>query len=384
MDSSNSYSVCCRNSYYWNINIGTTSSCRTSAGPPAGPPAGPVATDINCTTPCVDEAELTFDTATQAELDAKSVDDADADPTNELQDWNNLPAIPAGFADGVDNVNDADADPTNELNTSFSLSGTILTLIDAGGALAVDLSSLVGAATNLICGTPCVDEAELTFNPATQTELNTHVAVSSAHHARYTNAEAVTAVGPHYTDAEAVSAIEAATLTSLTTSGDYTYSSSQSRKMMISPLGFTPRITTELEPLNGGAIFFVPIAPALGTSTATYALTGLPDGAVVTKFICAFIDQSTTSDATFVCSLNSNLPAGTPSNSIQLASNQLTTSGSSTSKQFVTDSTINSPTIDTDNKFYWVKLDMIPDGTDCAGQCQFYEVIIEYDVSKAD
>lgn len=42
------------------------------------------------------------------------VDDADADPTNELQDWTTLPGIPADIADG-DQVDDADADPTNEL-----------------------------------------------------------------------------------------------------------------------------------------------------------------------------------------------------------------------------------------------------------------------------
>jgi hypothetical protein len=47
----------------------------------------------------------------QAEADAKAyadanddVDDADADPTNELQNWGSLPGIPAGFADGIDDV----------------------------------------------------------------------------------------------------------------------------------------------------------------------------------------------------------------------------------------------------------------------------------------
>jgi len=43
------------------------------------------------------------------------VDDADNDSTNELQNWSNLPGIPAGFSDGVDNVNDADSSTTNEL-----------------------------------------------------------------------------------------------------------------------------------------------------------------------------------------------------------------------------------------------------------------------------
>ena len=47
-------------------------------------------------------------------LDGDDVDDADADPTNELQNWNNLPEIPADLLDG-DDVDDADADPTNEI-----------------------------------------------------------------------------------------------------------------------------------------------------------------------------------------------------------------------------------------------------------------------------
>jgi len=45
---------------------------------------------------------------------------AESDPTvaasvKDGVDWTELTGIPAGFSDGVDNVNDADADPTNEL-----------------------------------------------------------------------------------------------------------------------------------------------------------------------------------------------------------------------------------------------------------------------------
>ncbi|MFT4537526.1 MAG: hypothetical protein ACI9P5_004911, partial [Saprospiraceae bacterium] len=66
-----------------------------------------------------------------------SVADNDNDSTNELQDWNSLPGIPAGFSDGIDNVDDADGDPTNELQDisivghDLSLSnGSTLTLPD--------------------------------------------------------------------------------------------------------------------------------------------------------------------------------------------------------------------------------------------------------------
>ena len=76
--------------------------------------------------------------------DTDDVNDADADPTNELQSWSTLPGIPAnidedstddfdgafssltgvpaGLADG-DDVNDADADPTNELQSWSTLPG---------------------------------------------------------------------------------------------------------------------------------------------------------------------------------------------------------------------------------------------------------------------
>ena len=71
-----------------------------------------------------------------------NVDDADADPNNELQNWGNLPGIPAGFADGTDDVNDADPDPANEYNTSVGLAGTTLSVTDGGGVKSVDLVSL--------------------------------------------------------------------------------------------------------------------------------------------------------------------------------------------------------------------------------------------------
>ena len=55
-----------------------------------------------------------------------NVDDADNDPTNELQNWSNLPGIPADFSDGVDNVDDADNDPNNEKDADWYKVGTSL------------------------------------------------------------------------------------------------------------------------------------------------------------------------------------------------------------------------------------------------------------------
>ena len=70
------------------------------------------------------------------------VNDADNDPTNELQDWNSLPGIPADFADNIDNVEDADSDPFNESNIEANLFGTELHILDNGGIVVAELAPL--------------------------------------------------------------------------------------------------------------------------------------------------------------------------------------------------------------------------------------------------
>lgn len=65
-----------------------------------------------------------------------NVNDLDNDPTNEIQTWTTLGGIPTGFTDGVDNVADADADATNEIQT-LSITGSTLTLSDGGGSVTV-------------------------------------------------------------------------------------------------------------------------------------------------------------------------------------------------------------------------------------------------------
>ena len=47
------------------------------------------------------------------------------------------------FSENTANTDDADADPTNELNTSVALNGTDLEVTDAGGTITTDLSGLV-------------------------------------------------------------------------------------------------------------------------------------------------------------------------------------------------------------------------------------------------
>lgn len=76
--------------------------------------------------------------------------DADADATNEFQDLANTVVTPneeieIAITDGANttiNIQDADADPTNEYNTGIAFDGTELTITDAGGDQAIDISGV--------------------------------------------------------------------------------------------------------------------------------------------------------------------------------------------------------------------------------------------------
>jgi|GEM_PF-1870268 len=81
------------------------------------------------------------------------VDDADADPSNEINTSLSLNGTTLELTDAAgiltvnlsslqDGVNDADADPLNETNTSLILNGTTLELTDSAGTLTANLSSL--------------------------------------------------------------------------------------------------------------------------------------------------------------------------------------------------------------------------------------------------
>jgi len=68
-------------------------------------------------------------------------------------------------------------------------------------AKAAEAAVLSVASLDLTC-TACVAATELDFDTATQAELDAHGLVADAHHTRYTDGEAVTAVGPHTTDTD--------------------------------------------------------------------------------------------------------------------------------------------------------------------------------------
>jgi hypothetical protein len=72
-----------------------------------------------------------------------TINDADSDPANEIQTVSqsgNLVTLSNGG--GTLNVNDSDSDPTNEYNSSANLTGTNLSIVDGGGIISVDMSSL--------------------------------------------------------------------------------------------------------------------------------------------------------------------------------------------------------------------------------------------------
>ncbi|XOV94523.1 MAG: hypothetical protein ACFHWX_07420 [Bacteroidota bacterium] len=67
-------------------------------------------------------------------------------------DWNGLENIPDDFLDGTDEVDDADADPQNEIQ-DLALSGTLLSITNNENATTIDLGGLAGS-----------DNQNLTFN----------------------------------------------------------------------------------------------------------------------------------------------------------------------------------------------------------------------------
>ena len=96
--------------------------------------------------------------AAQTTIDAHIITDEDIDPGNEIQDIS-ISGHELSLSDGStltlpDDVDDADADPTNELNTTVVLNGTDLEITDAGGTITTDLSPLQsgGSTCNLAIG----------------------------------------------------------------------------------------------------------------------------------------------------------------------------------------------------------------------------------------
>lgn len=81
-------------------------------------------------------------------LYAGSVAIASDDSTDELQtlsiSGHQLSISRGNTVTLPDNVDDADADPLNEINTAFTLNGHTLSITDAGGTLSVDLGPLSG------------------------------------------------------------------------------------------------------------------------------------------------------------------------------------------------------------------------------------------------
>lgn len=82
---------------------------------------------------------LTFDPSTN-QLTIVGGNSIDLSPLA-VQDWNQLLNIPEDFVDGTDEVNDADADPTNEIQ-DLRLNGNTLSITNNSSATSVDLSNL--------------------------------------------------------------------------------------------------------------------------------------------------------------------------------------------------------------------------------------------------
>jgi hypothetical protein len=171
-------------------------------------------------TACVAEGELGFDAATQTELDAHAAT-AEAHHTR-YTDAEAIEAVGPHTVDTTLGNAEVDAfvvDGALDLFAGTTLNGaaiqtgadadTLGGLICGDGEVAKKVSGVWscaadatgGTASDLVCEN-CVAEAELGFDAANQTELDAHAATAEAHHARYTDAEAIEAVGPHTVDTD--------------------------------------------------------------------------------------------------------------------------------------------------------------------------------------
>lgn len=88
-------------------------------------------------------------------VDGVITNTGDTDASDDFSgDWSDLANIPSEFVDGIDDVNDADADPNNELQ-DLNLAGNILTITGLTTPTQIDLSSYISVNT---------DEQDLLFS----------------------------------------------------------------------------------------------------------------------------------------------------------------------------------------------------------------------------
>jgi hypothetical protein len=78
-----------------------------------------------------------------------NVDDADNDPSNEIETWATLSGIPSGFSDNIDNINDADSDDDNERISDIQLTNTILNIEEGATSKSIDLTPIASQWDNL-------------------------------------------------------------------------------------------------------------------------------------------------------------------------------------------------------------------------------------------
>lgn len=162
------------------------------------------AANITCTG-CIVATELAFDPATQAELDALATPGAINTATNPVG-WTKLKGVPAGLADGVDDVSSGPATDVICTNCvhSTDISDESVTAADMANAAVTTAKLADGAVTSFkiadgtvwttditdgaVTGAKIFDGSvgvfDLAFDPATQTELDSHKS-SADHDGRY-------------------------------------------------------------------------------------------------------------------------------------------------------------------------------------------------------
>ena len=116
-------------------------------------------------------------------------------------------------------------------------------------------------------------------------------------------------------------------------------------------------------------------------ATTLIPITGLPDGANITRLNCRYYDNEATLDYRIICTLFDRSEVSVIANSV-MAEIDVVTSGASNSIRTTTDISITNSLVDTDTKYYFARITIDPTAAFPGGVDRFrqYGTDIEYNV----
>jgi len=160
--------------------------------------------------------------------------------------------------------------------------------------------------------------------------------------------------------------------TTAITAGDFSYSNSQTRTIIISAAEFSGAFDTDWDLHVNGA--FGSISTGSADKFVFAPVYNIPDGASINKLECIVKDNDATDDVN--CAL-----ARTIGTTTSVAVGSFTSSGDDPAIQTI-GGLIPTHVVDTDTNSYFIRF--FPESSSCGSKCQLYLVKITYTVPKPD